>query len=61
MFRYIVFVLSAALIHMTPAIGVLLLAIHTPTDGIAYLVACYVFMILGLYGLFKFHKYIKVN
>ena len=61
MFRYIVFVLAAALVHMIPAICVLFLAIHTPTDGMAYLVVCYAFMILGLVGLFKFHKYIKVN
>lgn len=61
MFRYIVFVLAAALVHMTPALCVLFLAIHTPTDGMAYLVACYAFMILGFCGLYKFHKYIKIN
>ena len=61
MFRHIVFVLSAALIHMAPALCVLFLAIHTPTDGMTYLVACYVFMVVSFYGLFKLHKYIKIN
>lgn len=61
MFRHILLILAAALVHMTPALCVAALAIHTPTDSTAYLVACYVFMALGVWGIFKFQKYAKIN
>lgn len=61
MFRYILITLAAALVHMIPCLCVFFLAIYAPTDSKTYPVACCVFMVLGVWSIFKFHKYIQLN